>query len=248
MDVEVVGTIPVEFVEFVKSTLNWAYEAIGTRPEYLEVYIYESTGAKLHALLESALLVGVPVTGDYPVSHEAWLGWPRIHVDYEKLRALDRDVVKALLVHEAAHSVLHGNLASYVVTLREDLASKLGEIALPALYVASTVVKDVEVHELLAERGLRDLVEAYYNYVAKELPGVVCNGVLGILELSKLIPPCLFVECKPHPKLLLSEACRALYEKVLEAAREVIEEPGDLYSRVNRLLERALGLAEETLS
>lgn len=236
MYVEVLGRVPRDFVDSVNRAVREFYSLIGREPELLEVYVYESTELKLRELLREATELGVAVVGDYPVAHEAWMGWPRIHVDYEKCKALDQATLRALLVHECAHSVLHGSIAGYVVLLEKSLAERLGKSAMELAYLASTVVKDLEVHEYLAAHGLSDEVEAYYEYVVRDLREAKCSNGVEILTLAKLVTPCLVVECRPAPGDLIGGECKRHYGNVTGALLHVKSLNCDLSCKVNALL------------
>jgi len=242
--VEVLGEVPTGFVELVKGTLLKAYDLIGAKPELLEVYIYGSTEAKLRYLAEEATRSGVLVVGDFALSHDAWAGWPRIHVDYEKCKGLKRDVLEALLVHEGVHSVIHGNLSSYVIELKGDLISELGEEALEAYYVASTAVKDLEVHGYLVSHGLSDYVTKYYEYSLGGLAGHDCSSVVGLLEFSKLVSPCIYVNCEPSPETLAGHSCRDAYDEVMRALRAIAHSGKKLSDRVNSLIKAILDVTK----
>lgn len=242
MYVEVHGNVPRDFISTVKAILTELYSSLAQQPELVEVHVYESTEDKLRHLTGAALAIDISVIGDYPVSHEAWMGWPRIHVDYEKCKRLDYDVLRALLFHEGVHSLLHGNISSYVILVKGNLVEGLSGNAMEVVYVASTVIKDVEVHDFLASRGLGNVVELYYKYVSRDLPSMRCNDLVGVLELLKLVSPCIYVECSPNPASIVSGDCRAVCEKITKIARKVAEAQGDLNSKVNMLIEELLRL------
>lgn len=244
MYVEIYGDVPREFISTVKTILAELYRGLAQQPELIEVYIYESTEDKLRHLAEEASTIGVPVIGDYPVSHEAWMGWPRIYIDYEKCKQLSYSVLRTLLFHEGVHSLLHGNISSYVILVKGNLIEQLGENATEVVYVASTVVKDIEVHCFLASKGLDNVVKLYYEHVSGDLPSIRCSNPLNLLGLMKLIAPCTCVECSPNPAGIMSEECKAVYERILEIARRVAEVQGNLNSKINMLIEELLGLLE----
>jgi hypothetical protein len=233
--VNVVGSVSREFVELVLELIVGAYRVLESSPELLELYIYESSEVKRRVLLSEALELGISVLGDYPVSHDAWTGWPRIHVDYEACRDLRREYLRALLYHEAVHSILHGSLASYIVSTG-DLEGRLLEVdLLEAVYLASVVVKDIEVHSYLAERKLHDILREYYEYTSSSLREVRCSALPGLLELAKLISPCLYIDCGDVSKLL-HETCKSRVSEILSILERVESAQGDLSSRTRKLL------------
>lgn len=121
------------------AALRRVYERVGGEG-FVELIIHESREAMETFLRQEADRMGVAVDASFPVVHEAWTGVPRIHIVPKELRQLG-DVGKAFLVHEAFHSILHGSLEYYVVTLpSSDDAGWL------AAYIAATSIKDLEVH------------------------------------------------------------------------------------------------------
>jgi len=239
--VNIFGSVEEIFVDQVISTLKEAYSTLGINPELLELYIYESSRVKRDILLSEALRLGISVIGDYPVSHDAWMSWPRIHVDYEKCSSLSREYFKALLYHEAAHSILHGSLSSYIVSASSIDLGVRGPDLLELVYIASVIVKDIEVHEYLTSRGLIQVLQDYFNYVGESLKSTECSSLRGILEFSKLISPCLFIECI-GVKAKIHSNCRDFYSKVLSVLSTVRSIHGDLNFKVIEFLEKLLAV------
>lgn len=248
MYIEIVGRVPKGFVDTIKCAVEELYSRTRQGHELLEIYIYESTEMKLRKLLREALELGVTLIGDYPVAHEAWMGWPRIHLDYEKCKALSQATLRALMIHECAHSVLHGNIAGYVVFLEKKLAKKLGENAAELIYVASTAIKDLEVHEYLVAHGFDEEVKAYYEYVARDLREAECMNGVEILTLVKLVTPCIVIECKPAPDDLVGEKCKRHYGNVTRALLYVKSLNCDLSCKVNALLEQLELTGQQAIS
>ncbi len=233
----VIGSVNRVFIDKAVSTLVEAYSVLGKNPEIVELHIYESSDIKRRALLGEAVELGISVLGDYPVSHDAWMSWPRIHVDYEKCRDLVEGHFRALLYHEAVHSILHGSLASYIVNIGDVSLRSVGVDLLEAVYLASVVVKDVEVHEYLAEKGLLDVLREYYEYTRSTLREIYCDNLRGLLELAKLISPCLFIDCELFTRDL-HNTCQDIYLKLLEVLREIKTIQVDLNSKIQKLLEK----------
>jgi len=214
--IEVVGEVPEGFVRLVEETLRKFYGRIGG-PPLVEVYIYASRAHKLAQIEELASRYGVAVVGDFITMHEAWSGWPRIHVDYEQCSKLDGRYVEALLIHEAAHSVLHGSLIYYVVDVPPEVYNDPIEMAL--IYSASTIVKDMGVCGLLAESGLKEYIEAYSDFVSEHQLEDKCSDLFEVFMLAKLLVPCLYLErCSPADKL---RNCRGVAARLLEALSAV---------------------------
>jgi len=212
----VFGSVNPEFLDFVRSTLAEFYSKLGA-DVYVEVYVYSSKYLKRAVIEELASAYGVSVVGEYVVMHEAWSGLPRIHVDAELCSSIEERYARALLVHEAAHALLHGTLLSYMLNIPGDRVGKLAGLA--EVYVASTIVKDMQVHKLLINSGFVDEVVAYAEYVSKYQLSDVCSSFLEVLELAKILTPCIYLEsCGMIGKL---ENCREIALKILEKLESI---------------------------
>ena len=221
-----VGFVPESFVNYVSEALNSFYSSVRvlSLPELVEVYVYGSSREKMLFLEAEARDLGVIAVGDFITVHEAWRGWPRIHVDYEKCRSLQLEYVKALILHEAAHSVLHGSPFYYMVNIDRKLIEDFGfEYAAKIVYLSSTVVKDLDVHKLLVEHGYRDYVGKYLEFLKNvQLGNMKCDDVLSFLELAKVLTPCIFLknECR-NIEGSLHETCRIMAESIIRILKEL---------------------------
>jgi hypothetical protein len=237
--VNVVGSVNNVFVDRVISMLIEAYRVLGEIPELVELYIYEFSDVKRNVLLGEALELGISVLGDYPVSHDAWMSWPRIHIDYEKCRDLLENYFKALLYHEVVHSILHGSLISYIVNTSNVNLGAIRIDPLEVVYLASVIVKDIEVHKYLAEKGLLSILRDYYEYTKSNLREIQCDDLRGLLELAKLISPCILINCELSTRDL-HNTCQEKYLKLLKTLCEVKTIQGDLNSKIQKLIEKTI--------
>ncbi len=236
INMETVGAVPQGFADKTVSMLSGFYESLSSAepPSIVDVYIYHSRDRMLAALEREAVQVGVAVIADYPVMHEAWRGWPRIHIDYGRCSLLPWRTFRALLFHEAGHSVLHGNLLAYMVSIPR--VPWPGGRVLEAAYVASTAVKDLEVSLLLKANGFAGELEEYARYVAGSMAELDCREPLELLELAKLLAPYAALGRRP-PSRVLRGNCRALAAEVMEALRSTAG-LGSLDDAVYRLVAR----------
>jgi hypothetical protein len=106
--------------------------------------------------------LGITTGGEseFLATHEAWRGFPRIHVRLGKDRELSDEIVGGLVQHEIAHALLHGRPEFYQFRFSETLlhAGRSAGLDFPLLqqlvYLLSVAVKDEEVVRLLGEAGL----------------------------------------------------------------------------------------------
>ncbi len=251
--VRVVGSVPRGFAVFVERVLSGFYSSLdeGSLPELVEVYIYGSRMEKLSFLEYEARELGVAAIGDFATLHEAWRGWPRIHVDYEACSGLEKRFVEALLVHEAGHSVLHGSPLFYTIAIDRAVIEELGiDQGLRVLYLCSTAIKDLEVHRLLYSASFAKQLRSYGEFVARQIAELRCCSYVDIAQLAKLLTPCVVLE-ELCPTLMnsLDPSCKCgnLAEAVLKALRNL--ECSDLDTCVSKLARTIiqLGKAMDTL-
>jgi hypothetical protein len=103
------------------------------------------------------------VTGDeteFLATHDAWRGYPRIHICQERLMGIPSSVIQGVIHHEIAHALNHGTLEFYTFTfskgLQEAARSRGMDMSLlqQCVYFLSVAIKDREVVQWLAQIGL----------------------------------------------------------------------------------------------
>ncbi len=103
------------------------------------------------------------VTGEeteFLATHDAWRGYPRIHICQERLTGVPNSVIQGVIHHEIAHALNHGALEFYTFTFSKRLqeAARSRGMDMPLLqqcvYFLSVAIKDREVVQWLAQIGL----------------------------------------------------------------------------------------------
>ena len=103
------------------------------------------------------------VTGEdteFLATHEAWRGYPRIHICHERVKDLPDALLRGVLHHEISHAVLHGTPEFYTFRYSNRLqeTGRPCGLDLPLLqqcvYLLSIAVKDHDVVTFLAGIGL----------------------------------------------------------------------------------------------
>ena len=234
----VYGYVPNTFLSTVRNILSEFYTKVSSELPYVEVYVYGSSHGKVAFLESEAREIGVIAVGDFIVMHEAWRGWPRIHIDYEKCKSLDFEYLKALLLHEAAHSILHGSPLYYMISLSKEIVERFGfEEAAKLLYLASTIVKDFDVHRFLIEKGFRRYVELYLRFSLENWGNELrCDNIYELLNTVKVLASCMFIECdlnKVLPRDCVDAVSKAF--DVIKHLDEVCRE-GDVDCKANTFL------------
>jgi hypothetical protein len=103
------------------------------------------------------------VTGEeteFLATHDAWRGYPRIHICQERSIGTPGSVIQGVIHHEIAHALNHGTLEFYTFTfskeLQEEARSHRLDMSLlqQCVYFLSVAIKDREVVQWLAQIGL----------------------------------------------------------------------------------------------
>lgn len=211
----VVGDVSKDFIDKVLSIIKKFLEIVDSI-DYLEVYIYGFTEYKLSFLESEALELGVMVVGDFVAMHEAWRGWPRIHVDYEKCSSISDEYLEAVIVHEVSHAILHGSPVYYSIAITVEKLPELNyEELAKAIYVATTVVKDIDVHEFLTRVSMVNIVKNYMEFSIKQLSELNCRNIDEVLQLAKTLAPCIFVNRCEVIRNIVPNSCRNTIDKIL---------------------------------
>jgi hypothetical protein len=96
---------------------------------------------------------------EFLATHDAWRGYPRIHLCQERLKGIPRSVIQGIIHHEIAHALKHGALEFYTFTFTKGLqeAARSRGLDMPHLqqcvYFLSVAIKDREVVQWLAQIG-----------------------------------------------------------------------------------------------
>lgn len=171
------GKIPEEAELEIKSIMNEFYQRIKFHElQIVDLIIFEnSSSMQAYSKLQQDS-IGIYSTGfetEFIASHEAWTGIPKILVCYERLKKFEPVMKKAILRHEAAHSILHGSIEYYVFQTPGTLCKAAQSFHLPRefvieiLYLISIAVKDYEVTKLLTDNNYVDDQIAYSSYFIK---------------------------------------------------------------------------------
>ncbi len=103
--------------------------------------------------------------------HDAYRGTSRIIICLERMKTLPSLVKVGGIRHEVGHSVLHGSLLYYLLSLPPTLSDLMNrfnisrQYATNLLYLISIAVKDYEVTRLLHARGYVDDQIAYAKHM-----------------------------------------------------------------------------------
>ncbi len=140
----------------------------------VDLYVFDRSSSLEAFFAKESSEVGVasaPFDELFFAMHDAWRGTPRITLCFERMQELPKLVQVGGIRHEVGHSVLHGSLGYYFISLPPGLlglVSHFGlsqEYAMNLLYLISIAVKDYEVTRLLHERGYVEDQVAYAKHL-----------------------------------------------------------------------------------
>ena len=131
-------------------------------PPRISIFLWERTRdfEEFDAREKAELGVVTGGESDFLATHEAWRGFPRIHIPTEKIKGLSEEVVEGIVQHEVGHALLHGNPEFYQFRFSTQLqeAGRHAGLDLPTLhqlvYLLSVAIKDEEVIRLLSQLGI----------------------------------------------------------------------------------------------
>ena len=152
---------------FLVKARQWAGEVIEkTEPRaslnQISIYLWEREKDFQEFDAREKAELGVFSNGesDFLATHEAWRGFPRIHISMEKIQGIPEMVVRGVVQHEIGHALLHGRPEFYQFRFSNRLLEDGQSAGLDfpmiqrLVYFLSIAIKDEEVVRLLAEAGL----------------------------------------------------------------------------------------------
>ena len=169
------GDVCEKSVSSILRVMNECYKRLEPHEvELVDLYIFEHASTAHAFLLKESIRAGVTSTffGEkFFAMHDAWKGTPRITLCLDRIEVLPKLVQLGGIRHEVGHSVLHGSLKYYVLSLPPSLSELAKRFSLPLpylmdmLYLISIAVKDYEVSRLLYERGYVEDQVAYVRHL-----------------------------------------------------------------------------------
>jgi len=146
---------------------RWANEVLErskllSMPSSLSITLWKSTEELNDFYLRENEALGVVTVEetDFLATHEAWRGYPRIHICQERLREIPDAIVQGVGHHEISHALHHGTQEFYTFRFSNRLqeagrsCSMDLSILQQCVYLLSVAIKDNEVVKWLTEIGL----------------------------------------------------------------------------------------------
>jgi len=111
---------------------------------------------------------------DFLATHEAWRGYPRIHVCQERLKGISNKIVQGAIHHEIGHALHHGTPEFYTFrfsSVLQETARSYGldfPLLQQCVYLLSVAIKDREVIQWLSEIGLDSSQKALLEHLISD--------------------------------------------------------------------------------
>ena len=145
-------------------------------PPYLKLTIWKNIRALQEFYDQEKEELGVVTSdeSDFLATHEAWRGFPRIHICNERVKNIQDAVIEGVLHHEIGHALFHGSIEFYTFkfTNRLQETARLNGFDLHLLqqcvYFLSIAIKDWEVILWLTKIGLGSCQKSLLEYMMND--------------------------------------------------------------------------------
>ncbi|MCS7386638.1 MAG: hypothetical protein NDF55_07915 [archaeon GB-1867-005] len=162
------GKVDDKSVNEILNVILECFEQAGRKPSIVDLYIFESRSSMISFLNSERIKHGMPILWEieeFYATHDAWLGNPRIMVSIDAKMKMPKKAYIGCIRHEAAHSILHGDLKYYLFTIPKSLKKFNYEISQKIAYLLSIGIKDYEVTEFLIKLNFIEDQLAYINFL-----------------------------------------------------------------------------------
>ena len=145
-------------------------------PPYLRLTIWKNIKALQEFYDQEKEDLGI-VTGeesDFLATHEAWRGYPRIHICHERVKGVQESVIEGVLHHEIGHALFHGSMEFYTFKFTDRLQETARfngfdlHLLQQCVYFLSIAIKDWEVILWLTKIGLGPCQKSLLEYMMKD--------------------------------------------------------------------------------
>lgn len=145
-------------------------------PPYLRLTIWKNIKAlqEFYDQEKEELGIITDEESDFLATHEAWRGYPRIHICHERIKGVQDAVIEGVLHHEIGHALFHGSIEFYTFKFTDRLqeAARFNGFDLHLLqqcvYFLSIAIKDWEVIQWLTQIGLGPCQKSLLEYMMKD--------------------------------------------------------------------------------
>lgn len=231
------------FLAQIQTWINSVLERadLSSKPPYIRITIWKNNRELQDFYRQEKEELGV-VTGeetDFLATHEAWRGYPRVHICHERIIGVPDPVIQGVLHHEIGHALFHGNPEFYTFrfTNRLQEVARCNGLDLPLLqqcvYLLSIAIKDREVIQWLTGIGLGSDQKALLEYMIKDT-----EEERQVWGLAKHSPVARKIAMASFLKIILP--IEALISIKFENARELKDRWKEAYGWLSKLKQDSL--------
>jgi len=151
-------------------------EEVPSSPPHLSISIWKTMEKYQDFYRREKKELGI-ATGDemdFLATHDAWRGYPRVHICQERLIGIAGTIIQGVIHHEIGHALHHGSLEFYTFRFSNRLqeVGRTHGLDFPLLqqciYLLSVAIKDKEVILWLAKNGLGSSQLALLGYLLSD--------------------------------------------------------------------------------
>jgi hypothetical protein len=145
-------------------------------PSRISIFLWERTLDYQEFAAREKAELGITTGGEseFLATHEAWLGYPRIHIPIENIKNIPEELAQGIVQHEVGHALLHGAPEFYQFRFSKQIqeAGSRAGFDLPRLqqlvYLLSVALKDEEVIRLLGRQGVGPFQSRLLEYLLED--------------------------------------------------------------------------------
>ena len=120
--VKIHGNVDINMIEWIKGIIVKVYDKASSKememPLIIKLHIFENTDMLNTCIDLEALRRGVKAySKGFIAYHDAWTGIPRLFFSVEDLNKLELAVAEGVVEHESMHSIIHGDVKYYIVSI-----------------------------------------------------------------------------------------------------------------------------------
>ncbi len=160
LEVTLAGSVPKEEVRWIVNTVTELYRVSPLKvPSLTKLVIVDTLARRRQLMQQDSRLAGAQSEEEFPATHEAWWGVPRIVACVESLKKLPKLVAQASVRVAAGHSILHGSREHYLFRIPADLVRRgrekgwEPELLERLMYLVASGVKNLAVAKFLVRCG-----------------------------------------------------------------------------------------------
>jgi hypothetical protein len=214
---------------------HWAEDIIenlaeSAPPDRLKIVVYHRLYELQDFFRKEKEALGIVSEGEaeFIAIHEAWRGYPRIHICSERIKNLPETIVLGAVQHELAHAILHGRSEFYTFRYSRQLVSAgeaLGldiQLMQQCVYLISIALKDGEVVGRLVNIGFQSGQIALLEHMLADT-----RSEREVWNAIRHLPPQRKIAVASFMKILLSVEILAAMK--IDAGRRLQQEWENIY-------------------